>query len=305
MHVGECDFGTTVWPKQGNGADSCYRAGSCVKVGVGGHPWLIATSDRRIPMTKRDYEQEWRDAGYPEGMGSAKFLPPPDRNFIRAYHLTSSDYGISSISLSRLKVARFSEANDPFELTAFNSHNREIRRLLRRFNVSQNSKMGLLCFSRNWTEPLLWSHYASKHEGICLGFDLRRGNEVQEVRYEKKRSRVRFGTGEGAQSFGTDLQDLLLRTKYVGWKYEQELRRFVDLSKSKQEDGLYFLPFDEDLRLREIILGERNGLSLEAVRALAKATNPGAVVFKTRLEFKAYRIVGDGKYPPEIPTDTA
>ena len=134
---------------------------------------------------------------------------------------------------------------------------------------------------------------------------LRPGNEVQEVRYEQNRPRVRFGTGEDAQSIGTSLQNLLLRTKYIGWKYEQELRRFVDLSKTKQENGLYFLHFDEDLRLREIILGERNRLALEAVRAVAKATNPGAVVFKTRLEFKAYRIVGDGRYPPEIPTDTA
>jgi len=263
------------------------------------------TLGRRIAVMKRDFEQEWRHAGYPKGMGSAKFLPPPDRSFIRAYHLTSSDHGISDIRLSRLKVARFAEVNDPFELMALNSHNREIRRLLRRFKVSQNSEMGLLCFSRNWTDPLLWSHYASKHEGICLGFDLRPGNEVQEVRYEEKRPRVRFGTGEDAQSIGKELQNFLLRTKYIGWEYEQELRKFVDLSKTKQENRLYFLPFDEDLRLREIILGERNHLSLEDVRALAKATNPGAVVFKTRLEFKAYRIVGDGKYPPEIPTDTA
>jgi len=113
-------------------------------------------------MTKRYYEQEWRDAGYPKGMGSAKFLPPPDRNFLRAYHLTSAEHGISSISLRRLKFARFSEANDPFELMALNSHKREIRQLLRRFKASQNSKMGLLCFSKNWTDPLLWSHYATK-----------------------------------------------------------------------------------------------------------------------------------------------
>ncbi len=256
-------------------------------------------------MTKRDYEKEWRDAGYPKGMGSAKFLPPPDRNFRRAYHLTSAEHGISSISLSRLKVARFSDANDPFELMAFNTHEREIRRLLSRFKVSQNSKMGLLCFSKNWTDPLLWSHYASKHEGICLGFDLTPGNEVQEVVYAEKRPQMQFGTGEDAQSITAELENCLLRTKFDGWKYEQELRRFVYLSKTKHEKGLYFLPFDEDLRLREVILGQRNDLSLEAVRALVKSTNPGAVVFRTRLERRGFRIVGDGRYPPAISTDTA
>ena len=134
---------------------------------------------------------------------------------------------------------------------------------------------------------------------------MRRGSDLQEVWYEEKRPKVRLGAGERAHPIGTELQDFLLRTKYIGWRYEQELRRFVDLSKTTQENGLYFLPFDEDLRLREIILGQRSHLQLEDVRALVKATNPRAVVFKTRLEFKAYRIVGDGKYPPEIPTDTA
>lgn len=250
-------------------------------------------------MTERDHEQEWIDARYPKGMGSAKFLPPPeDRGFVRAYHMTSSDHGISSISFSRLKVARFAEVNDPFELMALNSHNREIRRLLRRFKSLKNKEIGLLCFSRNWTQPMLWSHYASKHEGICLGFDIKRGSELQEVKYEDKRPKMKSDNGEDAQSIDADIQNLLLRTKYIGWEYEQELRRFIDLSKTKEENGLYFLPFDEDLCLREIILGQRNNLSIEDVRALVKATNPRAVVFKARLEYKAYRIVGDGKYPP-------
>jgi hypothetical protein len=183
---------------------------------------------------------------------------------------------------------------------ALNSHKREIRQLLTRFKDSQNSKTGLLCFSANWTNPLLWSHYANKHKGICLGFDLRIGNEVQEVLYEEKRPRM--GPHEDPP---TDLQDPLFRTKFIGWKYEQERRRLVDLSKAKQEKWLYFMPFDEDLRLKEVILGEKNDLSLEAIRKLTKATNPGAVVFKTRLERRSFRIVGDGRYPPEIPTNAA
>ena len=256
-------------------------------------------------MTIKDHETEWMALGYPKGMGSAKFLPPPDRNFIRAYHLTSAEHGISSISLSRLKVARFSEVNDPFELMALNSHRREIRQLVGRFKDSQNNKMGLLCFSTNWTNPVLWSHYANRHKGICLGFDLRPGSEVQEVLYKEKRPRIELGPLGDPSSIPADLQDLLLRTKFIGWKYEQERRRFVDLSKAKQEKGLYFLPFDEDLRLKEVILGVRNDLSLEAIRKLTEVTNPGAVVFKTRLERRFFRIVGDGRYPPEISRDSA
>ncbi|MFC1635744.1 DUF2971 domain-containing protein [Planctomycetota bacterium] len=254
---------------------------------------------------KRDYEREWRKAGYPRGMGSAKFLPPPDRNSLRAYHLTSAEHGISSIILRRLKVARFSDVNDPFELMPLNAHKRAIRRLLRDFSVSQNSKMGLLCFSKNWTDPLLWSHYASKHEGICLGFDLTPGSEVQDVVYINERLPVDFSTDEDAQSITTELKNQLLRTKYDGWKYEQEIRRFVNLSKTRHENGLYFLPFNRDLRLREVILGARSSFRLRAIRAIVRLTNPEAVVFKTRLERRGFRIVGDGRYKPDIPTDTA
>lgn len=58
-------------------------------------------------MTRQDNEMEWLRLGYPEGMGSAKFpLLPPDPNFVRAYYLTTSEYGMSSISLRRRNYLR-------------------------------------------------------------------------------------------------------------------------------------------------------------------------------------------------------
>jgi hypothetical protein len=255
-------------------------------------------------MSKGDYNAEWISLDYPPEMGSSKFLPPPDHNFIRAYYLTSAEHGISNISLNRLKVARFSEVNDPFELWALNTHISKIRKFIGRNKDLQNSKTGLLCFSKNWTNPLLWRHYADKHKGICLGFDLRR-NEVIETIYEEKRIRIESSTRGATLSIPTNLQDRLGRTKFSGWEYEEELRIYVDLSKAKKEEELYFLPFEEGLCLKEVILWVRNALSLEAIRKLTKATNPGAVVFKTRLERRGFRIVGDGRFRPEIPIDAA
>jgi hypothetical protein len=256
-------------------------------------------------MTKQDCEMEWMRLRYPEGMGSAKFgLLPPDHNFVRAYHLTSAKHAESNITRRRLKVARFSEVNDPFELMALNFHKRETRQLVTRFKDLYNSNTGLLCFSKNWTNPLLWSHYADRHKGICLGFDLSRG-DVQEVSYVEKRLRMQ---DEDPHSIPQDLKDFLLRTKFKGWEYEQELRMFVDLSKAEQEQEkgkvLYFWPLGEDLRLREVILGEQND-SLEDIRKLTKDTNPDAVVFKTRLERRGFRIVGDGDHGPEISSGVA
>lgn len=35
-----------------------------------------------------------------------------------------------------------------------------------------DARFGLLCFSEVWDSILLWSHYAEKHAGIVLGFDV-------------------------------------------------------------------------------------------------------------------------------------
>ncbi len=32
------------------------------------------------------------------------------------------------------------------------------------------NKAGILCLSKNYKHTLMWSHYAAKHTGVCLGF---------------------------------------------------------------------------------------------------------------------------------------
>ena len=45
---------------------------------------------------------------------------------------------------------------------------------------------GVLCFSRGWHNPLLWSHYGDKHRGVCLGFDVPNAHIVH-VSYNSSR----------------------------------------------------------------------------------------------------------------------
>ena len=44
----------------------------------------------------------------------------------------------------------------------------------------------------------------------------------------------------------------ILFTKYEGWKYEKEIRLWVDLNLMQQEKDLYFCPFHKNLVLREV-----------------------------------------------------
>lgn len=131
------------------------------------------------------YRPMWVAAGYGSKMGSVAAIPPPDASFLRLYHLTSAEFAVSDIGLGHLKVARFSDLNDPFELMALNLRESRTRKVVREFKDAYDSKTGLLCFSSDWTSPVLWSHYAAKHSGICLGFDLQRGL-AEEVQYDDK-----------------------------------------------------------------------------------------------------------------------
>jgi hypothetical protein len=252
-----------------------------------------------VMKTPNRFEAEWLRLGLGKEMGSASVVLPPPRGFTRAYHLTTAEHGISDISLQRLKVARFSEVNDPFELFAASFHQRPNRNLLRRFKDSYNSKIGLLCFSANWTNPVLWSHYASRHQGICLGFDIK-SDQLEKVEYKYDRVKKIFNDEEDPTAIPQRLEGLLRRTKSDLWEYEDEQRVFIDLSKAIVEHGLYFLPFSSDMCLKEVILGPLNDLSLESVRQLTQARSPHADVFKARLAFRSFRVVPDGRYPPPV-----
>ena len=110
-----------------------------------------------MPLHKK-YRAMWVEAGYASTMGSAAVLPPPSDQFRRVYHLTSADHGISDVGLQRLKVARFSDLNDPFELMAVNLRERHDRKVMRKFKDAYDAKTGILCFSADWTNPVLWSN---------------------------------------------------------------------------------------------------------------------------------------------------
>ena len=87
---------------------------------------------------------------------------------MRVFYLTGAQYGISNIALRRIKVSRFSELNDPFELLGVSLADKAKRKAFRLTKEKIDKSKGLICFSRNWRNPVLWGHYAEKHTGIAL-----------------------------------------------------------------------------------------------------------------------------------------
>ena len=202
-----------------------------------------------------------------------------------------------------MKVARPAEVNDPFELLALNCMARELRSELKRFKNAQHHQIGLLCFSEAWKNPVLWSHYADGHKGICLGFDLKatlglRG--LQRVKYEQEKLQVKLRDRQDQGPIPRDVKELLLLTKFKHWDYEQELRAIIDLTKTTHEGDLYFYPFGDEIRLREVVLGPLcPASSLMSIRALARESAPDVLVSRARLGFKYFEVKPDGRYRPK------
>ena len=67
----------------------------------------------------------------------------------------TSEYGISNVALSRLRVARFADLNDPFELMAAKLREAKLRGVMRDLRDQENETTGLICFSADWTNPVL------------------------------------------------------------------------------------------------------------------------------------------------------
>jgi len=90
-----------------------------------------------------------------------------------------------------------------------------------------NRRMGVLCLTEDCTSILMWSHYADKHQGVCLGFTRDASSELGEddacspVDYDDTYPTPRF-----LEIFSDDdrLTRALFYRKAMGWKYEREWR---------------------------------------------------------------------------------
>lgn len=210
---------------------------------------------------------------------------------MRVFHLTHADHALSAVALGRLKIARIADLNDPFELLAANlGGNKPLRRRVREWRQELHRTTGLLCFSRDWYSPVLWSHYADKHRGICLGFELR-DDFCEPVNYVEGRLPVPSDFLTVTPALGEPFVRQVLTTKYQHWKYENEVRVFVQLDHSTTERGLFFYSFSENLELREVILGPLCELPLATVRNFVRRTCPDALVIRARLGFKSFNVV--------------
>src|SRR5262245_9434016 len=91
-----------------------------------------------------------------------------------------------------MKVSLFPDLNDQFELRVHDHGDKHVRAKMRAFRQIASKQFGLMCFSDNWASPVMWAHYADKHNGLCLGFDIN-DDYLSHVNYVEARLLHRLG----------------------------------------------------------------------------------------------------------------
>ena len=172
----------------------------------------------------------------------------------RIYKFTSVEHGISSLQNRRLKLSTIDDLNDPFDLSPVDTTHPIIAKAIGELIASWRGKNGLLCFSRNWDNLLMWSHYAVSHTGLCLGFDIPDASPAFDIDVHYQPNVLQI---KRRDDVNLDLVARLLRTKHESWSYEQEVRVFVALNDPPDAKGLRWFDFGPQLDLREVIIGSQ------------------------------------------------
>jgi hypothetical protein len=208
---------------------------------------------------------------------------------MRAFRFLSTKYALESLRAEELKVSRFDDLNDPFELYGVELKNPAHRRSFRQFKRWASERFGLLCFSHRWRNPLLWSHYGDRHRGVAIEFEID-NDLVHEVQYSPYRLRLDIERKLAAGGFSEEDAYGMAITKSDRWKYEEEVRIFVELSKCRLNNGFFFEPLGAEIYAVGIVLGALCELSPQEVeRALPRGRQLHLAT--SRLAFKSFSVV--------------
>jgi Protein of unknown function (DUF2971) len=228
-------------------------------------------------------------------VSNADWLKPSTGRRIKLFYFTKAEHVLDNLRNRQIKVSTFKKCNDLFELAAIDLRFLRAQKLHKDWSESLDKTTGLICFSVDWKNPLMWAHYADNGNGACLVFDAS-WDRAWPVKYTSVRempaSGFKFPSDPTDQEFRS-----LVATKFMGWSYEQEIRLVVNLkrecslsprdpSKPKSED-LYFYPFGNDLKFVGVVNGPKSSLKEDQVKSI----DPSWHFMKSKLANQTFRMI--------------
>lgn len=156
----------------------------------------------------------------------------------------------------------------------------KIKRINEETRFELLNRCGVICFTRNPENYLMWSHYAKSHTGICIGFDISILNSIdndainQPVKYSEDVPEFNF-FHQSQADFGS--ATFFHKSKY--WDYEEEIRVVTEKHGIKD--------FNTEL-VQEIIIGCEASIELELHAKTYASQNVS--VFKMHNDPHSYKL---------------
>lgn len=206
------------------------------------------------------------------------------------YHFLNAQYGLESIQHRRLKVSYADNLNDPFEHRAIELSDKSLRRALEIALPALAKDYGLICFSEAYSSPMIWSHYADRHRGMCLGFEMPT-RLLTRVKYVPKRLRNKITTRRVSQAHETELALKVASYKYSEWAYEREWRAFISLAETFQHGSFNFVSYTDDMALKKVIVGACSNVDRKQISDALGELAVSVETFKVRPAFQSFKMV--------------
>lgn len=214
------------------------------------------------------------------------------------YRFLPVEGALRTLSSWQLRVGRISELNDPHEWRiGFKNipagQEEAVRKIADGILKEHDRMFGIFCFSATLSDPVLWSHYADKHRGVCFEVEhLVLPGVLRKVRYTNSRPCLdaRKFIDPNYLNESRPTIEKVSATKSCGWEYEREWRVSIDLSECEFRNGHYFKTIPDDF-LKRVILGEKCPLEVAEVKRLVTAHgHPEVKVVRASSSLDSYLI---------------
>jgi hypothetical protein len=213
------------------------------------------------------------------------------------YRLLPDEAALKTIETRCFRVSRIADQKDCFEWQfGFEGYPPEseesIQKRLDDLVKLAGETMGILCFSKEIKDPILWSHFADGHKGIAfevnLGINPNLVSNRQEVDYDKPRIVLPYRP--------MTEQELLKRIenyykqKSKSWRYEQECRLIIDQAACIPSGGRFYWKIPAGFVTR-VIIGFRSSVSMQYLRRVLDLNDfQNVQIVKAKRSLKTYDV---------------
>ena len=144
------------------------------------------------------------------------------------------------------------------------------------------TRIGICCFSRSYKNLLMWAHYADKHKGVCLKFDISKDKDLFDQPYLVK-YRSEYMCLDVGKVLDVNYIMEAFSYKSSQWKHEREVRFF------QSRNG--FKKFNKNA-LRSIYLGYKMQPSnINTIKILSsKEFDYSVDLYKTSIDERRYKL---------------